>query len=67
MHNLNLYNYYDKSLADINREHLESLKYKPKKKVKSRFDRRHFLSLAITLLTGLGIANYFGVFDEPVT
>lgn len=66
MHNLNLYNYYDKSLADINREYLESLKYKPKKKTKSRFDRRHFLALAITLLTGLGIANYLGVFDEPV-
>lgn len=66
MHNLNLYNYYDKSLADINREYLESLKYKPKKKTKSRFDRRHFLALAITLLTGLGVANYLGVFDEPV-
>ena len=58
MHNLNLYNYYDKSLADINREYLESLKYKPKKKTKSRFDRRHFLALAIVLLTGLGVANY---------
>ena len=66
MHNLNLYNYYDKSLADINREYLESLKYKPKKKTKSRFDRRHFLALAIILLTGLGVANYLGVFDEPV-
>lgn len=66
MHNLNLYNYYDKSLADINREYLESLKYKPKKKTKSRFDRRHFLALTIILLTGLGIANYLGVFDEPV-
>lgn len=66
MHNLNLYNYYDKSLADINKEYLESLKYKPKKVSKKHFDRRHVLALAITVLTGLGIANYFGVFDEPV-
>ncbi len=66
MHNLNLYNYYDKSLADINREYLESLKYKPKKVSKKHFDRRHILALAITVLTGLGIANHLGVFDEPV-
>ncbi len=66
MHNLNLYNYYDKSLADINKEYLESLKYKPKKVSKKHFDRRHVLALAITVLTGLGIANHFGVFDEPV-
>lgn len=66
MRNLNLYNYYDKSLADINREYLESLKYKPKVKTKSHLNRRHFLALAVILLTGLGVANYLGVFDEPV-
>lgn len=66
MHNLNLYNYYDKSLADINKEYLESLKYKPTKAAKKRFDKRHALALAIILLTGLGIANYLGVFSEPV-
>ncbi len=66
MHNLNLYNYYDKSLADINREYLESLKYKPKQVAKKRFDRRHALFLAVLLLIGLGAANYFGVFDKPV-
>lgn len=66
MHNLNLYNYYDKSLADINKESLESLKYKPKTQSKGGVDRRHFLALAIILLTGLGIANYLGIFDEPI-
>lgn len=66
MHNLNLYSYYDKSLADINREYLESLKNKPKRASRRRWDKKVALAAAITLATGLLIANYLGVFSEKV-
>ena len=66
MHNLNLYSYYDKSLADINKEYLESLKNKPKRVSRKRIDKKVALAAAITLVTGLLIANYLGVFSEKV-
>ena len=66
MHNLNLYNYYDKSLADINKEYLESLKNKPKRVSRKRIDKKIALAAAITLVTGLLIANYLGLFSEKV-
>ena len=66
MHNLNLYSYYDKSLADVNREYLESLKNKPKRVSRRRWDKKVALAAAITLATGLLIANYLGVFSEKV-
>lgn len=66
MHNLNLYSYYDKSLADVNREYLESLKNKPKRASRRRWDKKVALAAAITLATGLLIANYLGVFSEKV-
>lgn len=66
MHNLNLYSYYDKSLADINKEYLESLKNKPKRVSRKRIDKKVALAAAITLITGLLIANYLGVFSEKV-
>lgn len=66
MHNLNLYSYYDKSLADVNREYLESLKNKPKRVSKSKWGKKAALAAAITLATGLIIANYLGVFSEKV-
>ena len=66
MHNLNLYSYYDKSLADVNREYLESLKNKPKRVSRSKLNKKVALAAAITLATGLIIANYLGVFSEKV-
>lgn len=66
MHNLNLYSYYDKSLADVNREYLESLKNKPKRASRRKWDKKVALAAAITLATGLLIANYLGVFSEKV-
>ena len=66
MHNLNLYSYYDKSLADVNREYLESLKNKPKRVSRSKWGKKAALAAAITLATGLFIANYLGVFSEKV-
>lgn len=66
MHNLNLYSYYDKSLADINKEYLESLKNKPKRVSRKKIDKKVALAAAITLVTGLLIANYLGVFSEKV-
>lgn len=66
MHNLNLYSYYDKSLADVNREYLESLKNKPKRVSRKKWDKKVALAVAITLATGLLIANYLGVFSEKV-
>ncbi|MCI6475300.1 MAG: hypothetical protein MSA07_06320 [Mucispirillum sp.] len=66
MHNLNLYSYYDKSLADINKEYLESLKNKPKRVSRKRIDKKVALAAAITLVTGLLVANYLGVFSEKV-
>ena len=66
MHNLNLYSYYDKSLADINKEYLESLKNKPKRVSRKRIDKKVALAAAITLVTDLLIANYLGVFSEKV-
>jgi hypothetical protein len=42
MHNLNLYSYYDKSLADVNREYLESLKNKPKRVSRSKLNKKEF-------------------------
>lgn len=66
MHNLNLYSYYDKSLADVNREYLESLKNKPKRVSRRKVDKKVALAAAITLATGLLIANYLGVFSEKV-
>lgn len=64
MHNLNLYSYYDKSLADVNREYLESLKSKPKRVSKKKLDKRIILAATITLATFLLIANYLGLFSE---
>ncbi len=66
MHNLNLYSYYDKSLADVNREYLESLKNKPKRASRRKWDKKVALAAAITIATGLLIANYLGVFSEKV-
>lgn len=66
MHNLNLYSYYDKSLADVNREYLESLKNKPKRASRRKWDKNVALAAAITIATGLLIANYLGVFSEKV-
>lgn len=66
MHNLNLYSYYDKSLADVNREYLESLKNKPKRVSRRKWDKKVALAAAITIATGLLIANYLGVFSEKV-
>lgn len=66
MHNLNLYSYYDKSLAEINKEYLESLKNKPKRVSRKRIDKKIALAAAITLITGLLIANYLGLFSEKV-
>lgn len=66
MHNLNLYNYYDKSLADVNREYLESLKNKPKRVSRRKIDKKIALAAAITLATGLLAANYLGIFSEKV-
>lgn len=66
MHNLNLYSYYDKSLADVNREYLESLEKKPKRVSKRKWDKKVALAAAITLVTGLLIANYLGVFSKKI-
>ncbi|MCX4359777.1 hypothetical protein [Mucispirillum schaedleri] len=66
MHNLNLYSYYDKSLADVNREYLESLKHKPKRVSRRKVNKKAALAAAITLATGLLIANYLGIFSEKV-
>lgn len=66
MHNLNLYSYYDKSLADVNREYLESLEKKTKRVSKRKWDKRVALAAAITLATGLLIANYLGIFSKKV-
>ncbi|HIZ88938.1 MAG TPA: hypothetical protein H9804_03250 [Candidatus Mucispirillum faecigallinarum] len=61
-----MYSYYDKSLADINKEYLESLKNKPKRVSRKRIDKKVALAAAITLVTGLLVANYLGVFSEKV-
>ncbi|MDE7314996.1 MAG: hypothetical protein K2N11_04760, partial [Mucispirillum sp.] len=66
MHNLNLYSYYDKSLADVNREYLESLEKKTKRVSKRKWDKKVVLAAAITLATGLLIANYLGIFSKKV-
>lgn len=66
MHNLNLYSYYDKSLADVNREYLESLEKKPKRVSKRKWNKKAALAAAITLATGLLIANYLGVFSKKI-
>ncbi len=66
MHNLNLYSYYDKSLADVNREYLESLKNKPKRVSRRKWDKKVALAIAITLATCLLIANYLGLFATKV-
>lgn len=64
MHNLNLYKYYDKSLAEVNKEYLYALKNKPVHKTQNKSKRIYALVASIVLASGLILVNYLGVFDE---
>lgn len=64
MHNLNLYKYYDKSLAEVNKEYLYALKNKPVHKTQKSNNRIYALAASILLAAGLIIVNYTGVFEE---
>lgn len=64
MHNLNLYKYYDKSLAEVNKEYLYALKNKPVHKTQKSSKRIYALVASIVLAAGLIVINYTGIFEE---
>ena len=66
MHNLNLYNSYDKSLADLNREFLESAKFKnAKTKSNINWKKRIIISSSFLALSAIGFSIYLGVISKP--
>lgn len=61
MHNLNLYNSYDKSLADLNREYLENERNKPRKRSHVNWKKRFMMSVSFLTLSGVGFYVYLAV------
>lgn len=64
MHNLNLYSYYDKSLADINKAHLEIAQRKSKNETGPSKRVKITVPLIFMLVIGVVIAGYMGFFRE---
>lgn len=60
MSNLNLYNYYDKSLADINRDYLNAKKHKKAKKKDAPKSRKIFMVLFLVAAITVPIGVFLG-------
>lgn len=59
MQNLNLYNYYDKSLADINKDHLDALAASRAKVAPSKSNKGLIATFFILLMIGGGAGGYY--------